>query len=484
MNKSSGILRGVMTLGSASVVDYAIQFFLPMILVRSLDATEFGQYRILWLMTNTLMAFAPMYMPQSLFYFLPRHDAAGRGKFVANALWFLFITGAIAAAIGCGMSLHSEGTERELPGVISIIPLFLWLWVVSSLVEWLANTEGRVGAQARIIVALSFLRAVLVGGVALVTQDITAVFWALAAYAGLRFFVLMCSIVTRYGIAGLLPDWSKAKSQLLYALPFGMAGCLFVLRQQGDQWIVASLFSVEEFAAFSIAGVVAPLAGLVRQAVSNAILPTMNMQHGEGNASAALALNRQSNTIVAFALLPILGFLFVFAEEIISVIYTSRYAAAVEPMRVYLVGLVGQILVVNNLLITYAQGRFQLVLNIAFLIVAVSLSFAGAYWYGIAGAAFGTAVAQWGSHIVSIWYVKRLTNVKAGQLLDFAALYQFLLVSMFAGLIALYIVNGAGLQTHIPRLMAGAFSFMATFVLVCMVLSPKYRGTLLGVLKR
>lgn len=483
MKPFGGILRGALTLGSASALDYLLQFILPVILVRSLDAAEFGQYRILWMLANTMMAFAPMYMPQGLFYFLPRHDQDSRAKYVANVLYFLLCAGLIAAAAGSAMAWQWTGTAKEIPGSVSIVPLFLCLWVISTLVEWLANAEGRVAAQARIIVALSLSRVGVVGGVAYTTGNIMAVFWALTCYAGLRVCLLLYSVVKRYGIKGLTPDWSAAKLQLAYALPFGIAGSLYGFRSQGDQWIVATLFSVEVFAIFSIAGVAAPLAGMVRQAVSNAVLPDMNRYNGQGDQDAAIALNKQSNTLVAFALLPILSFLFVFAGDIISLIYTPAYALAANPMRVYLLGLGGQILVANNLLIIYAQGRFQLRLNLLFLAVAVSLSFAGAYCFGIIGAALGTAVAQWGSSIVSIWHVTKIAQIKANQIVDVYALFQCLLISTVSALATWSMSTYLEIYALPFRLAVVAFLFLSVFVLAVLIV-PKYRQTVIGSLRR
>ena len=53
-----------------------MQFLLPMVLVRCLDAATFGEYRLLWLAVGTVMALATLNMCGSLYYFLPRSDAA------------------------------------------------------------------------------------------------------------------------------------------------------------------------------------------------------------------------------------------------------------------------------------------------------------------------------------------------------------------------------------------------------------------------
>ena len=483
MNNKHKIICGAVKLGTANAIDYAIQLILPVILVRSLDSTEFGQYRVLWLLTNTLMAFAPMYMPQSLFYFLPRSKEDKRAKYVANVLWFLFCSGLMSALVSIGIASLWFGTEKGLPAYTSVVPLFILLWVASTMLDWLANSEGLVGIQARIIVTFSVVRAFVVGGVAYWTSDILAVFWAMATFACIRVGALLFSVVSRYGLNGLQPDWTMAKEQIAYALPFGLAGSLYVLRSQGDQWIVASLFPVETFAMFSIAGVIAPLANMVRQAVSSAVLPAMNQQHSQGNRDVAMALNKQSNTLTALVLLPVLCFLFVFANEIILLIYTQKYISASGPMRVYIFGLVGQILVVNNVLITYAQGRFQLKLNLFFLLVAFSLSLVGALYFGMIGAALGTAVAQWGSHIVSIIYVKNLANVKLDDIIDIKLLIKILLNSIVAICFAWTAVQYFNFSCLMLAIIIGCICYAAILGFQ-FVIFPEYRSSVFEVLNQ
>lgn len=471
MSASHHTLRGAFTLGTASAVDYALQFALPIVLVRTLDPDEFGQYRLLWLVTNTVMAIAPLYMPQSLFYFLPRAGER-RVAYVANVLWFLVFMGLLGAFIVSPWNPWLPETLRHQPGADDLVPAFVLLWVSGTLIDWLANTEGRVGVQARIVIAFSLARVLILGAVALLTADIHAVFVALAAFALLRCLVLLLDVWHRYGRSVLTPSLALLRPQLAYAAPFGAAGMLYNLRQQADQWIVSGLFTLHQFAAFSIALAPLPLAGLIRQAVSNAILPTMNLQHHQGDIQGAVTINRDANTLTALLLFPVLAFLFVFAEEVIGLIYTTQYLEGAKPMRMYLVGLVGQALVVNNLLITMAQGSFQMRLNGFFLPVAVLLSLVGAYAYGLTGAALGSAVTQWGSHLLSIRHVSRICQIEVSRVIDWSALAGFALAASLAGLLALLTVQALGLSSLGLRLTVGAIVFMTIYMLAVFRSAP------------
>jgi len=66
--------RRALSIGAARAFDHAMQFLLPVVLVRCLDAATFGEYRLLWLAVGTVMAFATLNMPGSLYFFVPRSE--------------------------------------------------------------------------------------------------------------------------------------------------------------------------------------------------------------------------------------------------------------------------------------------------------------------------------------------------------------------------------------------------------------------------
>src|SRR5258705_817906 len=48
-----GLKRRALSLGAMKAFDHAMQFLLPVVLVRALDTATFGEYRLLWLAIGT-----------------------------------------------------------------------------------------------------------------------------------------------------------------------------------------------------------------------------------------------------------------------------------------------------------------------------------------------------------------------------------------------------------------------------------------------
>ena len=83
---TASLERRALSLGTANGVDYALQFLLPIVLTRTLDAHAFGEYRLLWLAVSTLMMVTPMCMAPSLYYFLPRSDRPAQRLYVNQTM--------------------------------------------------------------------------------------------------------------------------------------------------------------------------------------------------------------------------------------------------------------------------------------------------------------------------------------------------------------------------------------------------------------
>ncbi|MFP5390666.1 MAG: lipopolysaccharide biosynthesis protein, partial [Gammaproteobacteria bacterium] len=163
---SSSLKRGAITLTAANMLDFGLQFLLPIALVRLLPPEAFADYRLAWLAIGTAMAVAPFALPRSLFYFLPRAAEHERGAYVRQTFCLLLASGALAGVLLGPWNPLLPASLRAMHHAAWFMPLFLTLWVAANLVEFLPNARGNVPAQARIIVALALLRVLMVAGAA------------------------------------------------------------------------------------------------------------------------------------------------------------------------------------------------------------------------------------------------------------------------------------------------------------------------------
>ena len=438
------LTQRVLSLSVAQGVDYGVQLLLPIVLARCLDTAEFGQYRLLWLVVGTVLALANLSMPSSLFYFLPRSDRATQRLYVNQTLIFLAAAGLVAGMVVGLWNAWMPETARGLSTHGALVPAFVLLWVVASMLDLLPTVDERVGWQARATIGLAAFRAAALCATAIVTRDLGSVLVALLAFVVVKLGVLTTYVVKHHGLGGPLLRWPALLDQLRYAAPFGVGGALYLFRVQADQWIAATLFSLGMFASFSIAAVLEPLVSVFRQATSLAFLPSMRGLHKSGDLRGALALNSRANVMVAAVVFPVLAFVFAFAEDLVTVVYTATYIDAAPVMRVYIVGLAALAIELATVTFLLRQGSFVLGLNFVTLVCSVMLSWYAARRFGLAGAAVGSVTAICVDRIVILCRVSQIAKIPIRHLQNWRALGLLLLLAVLAAVLALELARSIG----------------------------------------
>ena len=106
--RMEALKRRALSLGAVKAFDHGLQFLLPLVLVRCLDAATFGEYRLLWLAVGTVMAFATLNMAGTLYFFLPPAEPRRKRLYVHQTMLYLGLAG-----LACGLALGAW-----LPGAL------------------------------------------------------------------------------------------------------------------------------------------------------------------------------------------------------------------------------------------------------------------------------------------------------------------------------------------------------------------------------
>ncbi|HZZ91036.1 MAG TPA: lipopolysaccharide biosynthesis protein [Usitatibacter sp.] len=449
--------RRALSLGTAYAIEFGLQFLLPVVLTRTLDPHSFGGYRLLWLAIATLLAIAPMCMPESLYYFIPRSEGLRKRLYLNQAL--IFMVGAAAVS-----ALALSVWDPLLPGSMKdfvtqegwVVSAFALFWIFSALLDVLPTVDERVGWQAKVIVSLAAIRAISLSLTAFLTHNLRDVLYVLVAFAACKAMLLLWYVVRHYGVGGPWAERQAYKEQMHQAAPFAASGTLHGFRAQGDQWIVAALFTVPQFAAFSVSGVLAPIIQIFRQSVNHVFLPSMSRHEAEGNFNAMLALNSRANSMVGLLVFPMLLFGFAFATPLISLIYTPQYLDAVPVLRVYTIGLLAYVVELTSILFVLKQGPYCAKIMALALAVALPTSYLGALHFGLPGAAMGTVLAVYVERVVSLTRIARLTKVPIVRLQDWATLAGLLAAAGLSAALSSTALRWTGLRPIETLALGGA----------------------------
>ena len=433
---TSSLHRRALSLGMVNAISYAVQFLLPVVLARFLVPEAFGEYRLIWLVIMTAVCFVPMEMPGVLYYFLPRVGAAERRLYVHQTWLYLIAAGAIAALAVSPLNPWLPENVKALGDNAFFLPALMFFYAATLLLDTLPTIEERIRWQAAATLSLALLRAVLLAGAAWLTGELRIMLWLMLGLLVLKAVILLIYIARHHGLGGGWIGLPRLRQQFTHAIPFGLADALYQLRAQADQWVAASLFPIGQFAAFSIATMIGPLVNLCRQSVNHVFLPSMSRLHAADDFAGTIRLNSHANAMVSMLAYPMLAFAFVFADELIELVFTSTYAAAAPAMRVFSLSLVILLIELSSLTLLHRDGAFVLRLNALLVVISAGSSWLGAQYFGLAGAALGSTTALLVDRGLTLKRIAWRTGIPLRHLQDWSKLGRMLGAVSGAGLLA------------------------------------------------
>jgi len=437
----AGLKRRALSLGAVKLFDHAIQLLLPIMLVRLLDTATFGEYRLLWLVLGTIMTCAPLNMCATLYYFVPRSEPRRKRLYVHQTMLYLAVAGAVCAFLVSPWNPLLPAAVHPLGQYGWLVPAFVVIWLLSHLLEYLPSVNEHISWQVYAMLAESTLRVLLVAAGAWFTGELGTILWLLIVLALVKLALLVYYVARRHGLA---PPWFERAAfseQFRHSAPIGASSALLGFRGQADQWVAASLFTVSSFAAFSIAGLVGRLMLVLRQSVMQAFLPSMSRLQAAGDVHGMLDMNSRGNVMVARLLYPVLAFVFAFANEIVTLLYTPSYLEAVPPIRAYVIAMLPLAVETGSMVLLLRRGTFALYLTGFTLVLSVALSWTFALRFGLAGAAAGSVVCQWLDRVVMLRHLARHTGIALRSLQDWRTLFNALAFAAASAALAWVIVE-------------------------------------------
>lgn len=452
-----GLKRRALSLGAMKALDQAMQFLLPVVLVRALDTATFGEYRLLWLAVGTAMALATLNITGSLYYFVPRADAARRRLYIHQTIAFLALAGLL-----CGLAVSPWNPWLPAPMLVFeryglLVPAFVVLWVATILLDYLPTIEERIRWQAFATLGVSALRVLVLAVGAWFTGDMRVLLWLLLGVVLIKLALLLAYVRRWHGLGRPWFQRATLYEQFKHGTPFGVSGTLFALRGQIDQWVAASLFALSSFAAFSIAALVGQVVQLVRQSVIEAFLPVMSRMQAAGDIRGVMQMNSRANVLVGTLLYPLLAFAFAFADEIVTTVFTASYVEAVPAMRVYITGMAAMVVEMASIVLLLREGAFAMRISALVLAVSAAVSWTAAQHVGLAGAAMGSMVAVYLDRVFMLRRVSRHTRIPVRELQDWGSLARTCGSAALAAALAWAVVERflPG-RAHLVRMAAGA----------------------------
>jgi O-antigen/teichoic acid export membrane protein len=399
---------------SAKVIGFVLSFLLPLLTVRFLTLGEVGVYRQAFLVIGSAIALLPLGFSMSAFYFLSRNKE-NRASTILNILLFNFVAGGAACFT---LSLYPQllGNVFQNDEIVKLAPLIgiaIWLGIFSAFLEVapLANQETRLATL--FIITTEFLKTALMAGAVVFFATVEAFLYAAILHAVIQTITLFGYLISRFPNFWKSFDRKFFREQIIYTLPFGLAGVLFTIQTNLPSYFVGYRFSQAEYAIYAYGSFELPLITMLYESFSAVMIPRMSELQSQGKKREMLLMTIGVMQKLAFVYLPLCAFLMVVADKFIITLFTKNFQESVPIFQLNLLIFPFYCLILDPVGRAFKEvGSFLLKARI----VLLFLLFAG-LWFGIQhfnlpGVIMIVVVFAWFERIMPVPKIFKVLEVK------------------------------------------------------------------------
>jgi O-antigen/teichoic acid export membrane protein len=437
--ESAQISARAMLMMLSKAVSHLCFLLIAVVLARSLEQADFGTFNQVWLINKSLIYLFGLGLPVSVYYFLPRLSEGKAKSFVVQTILSLAI---LALPFSLFTYLLADTVAMyfqnpELSGYLRLFAIYplMVLPTVATDAVLISLARTKQAAVFEIITKAAMILAV--AAAAILGHRLDLVFKALILH-GLAQLLLaiwvmwqpLRRIKLHFSVADL-------KSQIAFAMPYGLSDLAGVLNYQADKVLVALFYPPAAFAVYAAGAFEIPLAGVTSVPVLSVTVAEFTKRFTAGNIKGFLTLWHESLLKLALPVFAVTAFLMVFAEPVVTGLFSSEYAASVWPFQIYLLLLPMRITVPGQVLASLGETKFVFKAMAVSMIVNIVLGYLlirSIGWLGPAFAAVGSG------YLFAVLIMREIQNrlaVGLHQLMPWKALGRVALVAMLAALASL-----------------------------------------------
>ncbi len=456
---STGTLssRALVIAVGAGLQTLIAQVGVNLVLVRVLpDQETFGSYRQVMLIVNTLLPIALLGIHMGLYFYLPRIPMGSQRAFMMKAFGALSVVGwAVAALIFLSAPrLAGSFDNASLTALLrSISPYFGFL--LPTVLFYHYHVAGERAIRATVWNLCFFVpQSILIVFLALEFQDLLLVLRAMVVLAAARYLWSLVELVRIRGDGLGGTGAISLRSLLAYSVPLAVPGAVAILGEKLDKFVVSASMDPGSFAVYSVGAMEFPLLVLLAAAAVSVMRGRLSALYHAGDLEGIRGLWEQAVRKLALGLIPGALYLFVFAPELITLLYTDNYADAVPVFRLYLVLVLLRVLPGEPVLASAGRAGFIAIGGAAFLVLDLVLNLAMVQALGLLGPPLATIIATAMLVVAYLVGVSRVLGVGLLRVVPYGPLLRILAVALISTLPAL-LVQGRELTPVLGLLWGG-----------------------------
>lgn len=370
-NKEESLKKQSAGLLFAKVVGFGFAFMIPLFVVRFLNQESVGVYRQSFQVITNAMSLLSLGVAMSAFYYLSR-EPEKRAAAVFNILLFHFTTGGLAFST---LLLFPQiiGALFQSPEMTALAPLVgavIWIGMIAVFLETVAVANQETLLSTVFIIFAQISKTVLIISAVTYFNSVEAILYAAMIQAVVQSIILLFYLNSRFPRFWLSFNFAFLREHLAYALPFGLAGVLWVMQNDLHAYFVGWRFSDAEYAVYAYGCFQVPLITMLAESVIAVLIPRMSRLQMTDDRREMIRVTARTMQKLALFYFPLFIFLMIASEALIVTLFTRDYLASVPIFRINLLLLPTLVLISDPIVRAYKElGRFLVALRVGMFIV-------------------------------------------------------------------------------------------------------------------
>lgn len=324
----------------AKVISMGANIITPFVLVRILSQHDFGVYGIAFLVVTTVHDLVGLSIGNSAAFFIPRKEL-DPDKVLGTILTLNATIGiAVMTTLWAAPEFFARifGSEDIIP-LLPLIASALLAWNLARAMALVPIALGKSAVSAMYVSATDLTKPLFVLLPALFHPTVEAILWGFLVWSAIRALVALYYFHSRLGVRLTHFDKPTLKRMLGYAAPHAAYAIVVIIFQRYHQFLVTHQFDEATYAIYRNGVMQLPFIMILLESANSIMIPEIARQQSSADHEASISLTIRVFVRLAVFFLPITLFMEIFAEEFITALFTTEYAASVPIFRVNLLQL-------------------------------------------------------------------------------------------------------------------------------------------------
>lgn len=430
VSKKASVGKDAVTLTVSKIMVSLIGLITSMLLARFRTLEEYGTYSQIIMVTDLVTTIILLGLPNSINYFLAKtDDEEERQHFLSVYLTLsTFLTIVIAACLNLSIPLIIKYFENPMITTFAyVFAIYPW---ASLVINSLSNTCIVYGKANRLII-FNIVQAFTTLILLLVSKFLSLSFqWYMKLYMGSMLVFAVFSLGWIKKLVGKVRvhlDKGLIKAIFVFSIPMGLASVVGTLNVELDKFVIGKFFSTDEYAVFANAARELPVT-MLATSLTAVLIPCMVRLLKNDKKQDAVKVWGYSINISLCVMCLIVGGFFVFAPDIMSLLYSEKYVTTdgVTVFRIYTLTLLLRSTYFGVILNATGRTKFIFYSSILALVLNLVANVGFCYWFGFAGPAIASLIVNIVMNLTQLLFSCYVVKTSLSQIFPWKSVFMLL----------------------------------------------------------